>query len=278
MTRLFLLMIFAFAFTTSLLAQDEIEIMSYKEYGTIRHERPFILNFKTEKGALLYFGIGHVFKYDDPQIAELEKRFLEFRPTLILNESGTPPVAKTAKEAVEKYGEPGLMSFLAAKHGIPVRSLDPPRMDEIKHILGLKKWSLEQVFLFYVLRRIPENNQKPNPENPDEMVLQAIKASANAPGFEGLPKDLAEFEQSVKKHFPDVKDWRQIEQKIFNPNPDLGRFTNDIADASVQFRGKFMVRTIAGEVKKGERVFAVVGASHVVKQKKALEQILAVQK
>lgn len=270
----FLYLIFAIMFLSSFIfAQDEPEIMSYKDYGKIRHERPYILNFKTEKGELLYFGIGHAYRADDPQIARLEKEFLEFRPTLILNESGTPPAAESAKEAIEKYGEPGLLSFLASKHNIPIRSLDPPRMEEIKFILGTKRWTLEQVFLFYTLRRVPENNKKTNPQSPDIMIEEAMKMAAKTPGFETLPKTLEEFEQSVKKHFPSVADWRKIDSKIFDPNPDLGHFTNDIADASVQFRGRFMVKKLVEETKKGERVFAVVGASHVVKQEKALKKL-----
>jgi len=106
------------------------------------------------------------------------------------------------------------------------------------------------------------------------MVEEALKASAKTPGFESLPKTLAEFEASVKKYLPTVADWRRIDQKIFDPNPDLGNFTNDIADASVNFRGKFMVKLLAAEVEKGERVFAVVGASHVVKQERALKKLL----
>jgi hypothetical protein len=93
------------------------------------------------------------------------------------------------------------------------------------------------------------------------------------PGSDGLPKTLAELEVSVKKHLPAVTDWRKIDQKVFDPNPDLGLFTNDIADASVNFRGKYMVITLAAEIEKGERVLAVVGASHVVKQERALKKI-----
>jgi hypothetical protein len=262
-----ILSIFAFIVICSIniLAQSEPEIMSYKEYGTIKHKRPYVLKYKTEKGELLYFGIGHAYRYDDPQIAELERKIAEFRPTLILNES--------AKEAVEKYGEPGLMSFLAKKHNIPVKSLDPPRMEEIKYILSLRRWTLEQVMLFYGLRRIPENNKKTNPVSPDALIEEMLKASAKMPGSDGLPKTLAELEVSVKKHLPAVTDWRKIDQKVFDPNPDLGLFTNDIADASVNFRGKYMVKTLAAEIEKGERVLAVVGASHVVKQERALKKI-----
>ncbi|HEX9929140.1 MAG TPA: hypothetical protein VGB02_11445 [Pyrinomonadaceae bacterium] len=257
----------------SVFAQNEPEIMSYKDYGKIRHKRPYILEFKKDKGELVYFGAGHFYSYDDPQAAELEKRFAEFKPTVILNESGTPPAAETAKEAVEKYGEPGLLSFLAKKHNIPIKSLDPPRLEEMKYILGTKRWTLEQVFLFYVLRRVPENNKKTNPKKPEELVEEALRGAAKMPGFDSLPKTIAEFDAVAKKNLPQVADWRKIEQKIFDPNPDLGNFTNDIADASVNYRGRFMVKTLAAEVEKGERVFAVVGASHVVKQEKALQNI-----
>lgn len=254
-------------------AQSEPEIMSYKDYGKIRHKRPYILEFKTDKGALVYFGAGHFYSYDDKQAAEIEKRFAEFKPTVVLNESGTPRPAETAKEAVEKYGEPGLLSFLAKKYNVPIKSLDPPRMEEMKYILGTKRWTLEQVFLFYVLRRVPENNKKINPRNPEELATEAMNQAAKMPGFDSLPKTIAEFDAVVKKNLPMVADWRKIDQKIFDPNPDLGNFTNDIADASVNYRGRFMVKTLAAEVEKGERVFAIVGASHVVKQEKALNNI-----
>jgi hypothetical protein len=261
------------AFSLTALGQEEPEIMSYKEYGTIRHDRPYILRFKSEKGALIYFGIGHVYDPKDAQIARLEKEFLEFRPTLLLNESGTPPAAETAEQAIEKYGEPGLLSFLAKKHNIPIKTLDPPRIEEIKYILATKRWTLEQVFLFYVLRRIPENNKKIAPQNPEAIVSEALNQAAKTPGFDTLPKTIAEFDQLAKTHFQAVKDWRQIDQKVFDPNPDLGHFTNHIADASVQYRGRFMIKLLAAETQKGERVFAVVGASHVVKQEKALQKL-----
>lgn len=277
MKKLNLLPLAAFAILCSVFGvfaqTSEPEIMSYKDYGKIRHNRPYILEFKTDQGALVYFGAGHFYSYDDKQAAEIEKRFAEFKPTVVLNESGTSPVAATAKEGVEKYGEPGLLSFLAKKYNIPIKSLDPPRLEEMKYILGTKRWTLEQVFLFYVLRRVPENNKKANPKNPEELAVEAMNQAAKMPGFDALPKTIAEFDAVVKKNLPQVADWRKIDQKIFDPNPDLGNFTNDIADASVNYRGRFMVKNLAAEVAKGERVFAVVGASHVVKQEKALNNI-----
>jgi hypothetical protein len=49
------LSIFAFIIcSASIFAQSEPEIMSYKEYGTIKHKRPYVLKFKQGKGELLY--------------------------------------------------------------------------------------------------------------------------------------------------------------------------------------------------------------------------------
>jgi hypothetical protein len=254
---------------------QEPEIMTYKEYGRIRHQRPYLLQLQSGQGELLYFGAGHVYRLNDPQIAEIERRFAEFRPTLVLNESGTPPAEATRELAVERYGEPGLVSFLAATHRVPIRSLDPPRMQEIAYLLSTKRWTTEQVLLFYVLRRVLENNKKTSPRPADELVQQALDATAKAPGFENLPKTVAEFEASAKRLLPSVADWRTVKSTVFDPNPDLGLYTNDVAYASSQYRDRYMVKLLAEEVRKGARVFAVVGASHVVMQENALKKALA---
>jgi hypothetical protein len=225
---------------------QEPEIMTYKEYGRIRHQRPYLLQLKSGAGELLYFGVGHVYRLDDPQVAEIERRFAEFRPTLVLNESQTPPVEATRELAVTRYGEPGLVSFLAAKH---------------------------KVMVFYVLRRVSENNKKTSPRPADELVQQALDATAKAPGFESLPKTVAEFEASVKRLLPSVADWRTVKSTVFDPNPALGLYTNDLAYASSQYRDRYMVKLLADEVR-GARVFAVVGASHVVMQERALKKAL----
>jgi hypothetical protein len=256
-------------------ADQEPEIMTYKEYGRIRHGRPYVLQLKSGAGELLYFGAGHVYRVEDPQIAEIERRFVEFRPTVVLNESQTPPVEATRELAVTRYGEPGLVSFLAARHNVPIKSLDPPRMQEIRYLIGTKRWTTEQVMMFYILRRVSENNKKTSPRPADELVQQALDATAKAPGFEDLPKTVAEFEASVKRLLPSVADWRTVKSTHFDPNPDLGLYTNDVAYASSQYRDRYIVKLLADEVRgKGGRVFAVVGASHVVMQEKALKKAL----
>lgn len=253
---------------------QEPEIMTYEEYGRIRHKQPYILNLKSGQGRLLYFGVKHVNNLNDPQIAEIEKRWAKFRPTLILSESGVRPVESSREKAIERYGEAGLLSFLAAQHNIPIKSIDPPRLEEIAYLLNTKRWTVEQIKLFFILRRVAENSKSPKPQPVDAFVQEGLKAFSTVSGLQGFPTTLAEFEESVKRVLPSVGDWRQVQTAVFDPNPSLGNYTNDVAYTSSQYRDKYMIKLIAKEVKKGERVFAVVGASHVVMQERAIKKAL----
>ena len=47
-----------------------------------------------------------------------------------------------------------------------------------------------------------------------------------------------------------------------------------LEDSSRQVRGRHMVRTLVEQVNSGERVFAVVGASHVIRQEPVLHKPL----
>lgn len=253
---------------------QEPEIMTYKEYGRIKHKQPYILNLKFGKGRLLYFGVEHVGNIDDPQIAEIEKRWAKFHPTLILSESGVRPVESSREQAIKRYGEAGLLSFLAAQHKLPIKSIDPPRLEEMAYLLSIKRWSVEQIKLFFILRRVVENSKRPTPQPVDVFVQEGLKAFSTVSGLESSPTTLAEFDESVKRVLPSVTDWRKVQTAVFDPNPALGNYTNDIAYASSQYRDRYMVKFIAEEVRKGERVFAVVGASHVVMQERAIKRAL----
>jgi hypothetical protein len=63
--------------------------------------------------------------------------------------------------------------------------------------------------------------------------------------------------------------WRKATTRWFSPVGSLG-WTNDVAAAVSRLRDKHMVSLLTREVLAGERVFAVVGFSHVVMQEPAL--------
>ncbi len=246
-------------------------IMTYDEYAKVRHAYPYIVELQIGKGALLYFGAQHTNDPKHAQIARIEKLWKEFRPTLALNEGGDPPVLQSVSEAVSRIGESGLVRYLAVRDKVPVRSLEPSRADEAAFLL--KTYTPEQVKVFYALRQVPQfRNSKRDETIETHLDFVLGKWLSSVPGLEGSPRNLSEFEQSCLWLSPKLKDWRDVEQSWFDPIKSEA-YTNQVSRLSGEFRDRFMVKLLIDEVKKGERVFAVVGGSHVVMQERALKAI-----
>ena len=242
--------------------------MTFDEYAKVRHGYPYIVELQIGKGALLYFGAQHTYDPKDAQIAEIEKRWKEFRPTVAYNEGGNPSVSKTLDETVSKSGESGLVRFLAARDKIPAFSLEPSRADEAAMLL--KTYTPEQVKVFYALRQVPQfGNSKRDETIETHLEFVLGKWLSSVPGLEGSPRNLTEFERSCQWLSPKLKDWRDVPQSWFDPM-DSQAYTNQISRLSGEFRDQHMVKLLIDEAKQGKRVFAVVGGSHVVMQERAL--------
>lgn len=71
-----------------------------------------------------------------------------------------------------------------------------------------------------------------------------------------------------REKFPDESDWRTL------PDTERVVLLVEVGNVSRQVRGQHMVRTLVELVNRGERVFAVVGASHVILQEPVLRKLL----
>jgi len=85
---------------------------------------------------------------------------------------------------------------------------------------------------------------------------------------------LTEFERSCLWLSPRLKDWRETPADWFDPTKSEA-YTNQVSRLSNEFRDRHMVMLLTEAVKKGGRVFAVVGFSHVVIQERALKAALS---
>ena len=79
---------------------------------------------------------------------------------------------------------------------------------------------------------------------------------------------IADLDQYWQRAFPDAEDWREL--------TDIDRLPllRQVGDLAREVRGEHMMRTIVELVQRGERVFAVVGASHVIRQEVILTECL----
>lgn len=245
--------------------------MTWPEYAAGSYQWPYLVRIGDGSGELLYYGARHTYSPDDPQIVEIERLWSAFRPDIAFNEGGNPPIESSARDAVLMAGEAGLVRFLAARDDVPVATLEPSRAEEVAHLGGL--FPREQVKLFLVLRTVAQHVGRKGRETVDAEVERVLGIYNSQPGLMGAPRSLVEVAASFRRLFPAADDFRETPLSWFDPvRPDT--VLNRISRASSDYRDRFMVQLLAAHVAEGQRVFAVVGGSHVVMQEPALRRRL----
>jgi hypothetical protein len=262
-------------------ATPSAELMTFEEYVRIKHDVPYILELSTAKGALLYFGSRHTYDPGDPQVRQIEALWRGFRPDVALFEGGNPedrnPWVTKDKREMREFGEPGLVVFLATRDNVPVRTFEPARGDEAAFLR--RTFSLEQIKLFYVLRQVPQFRQSQQDDSIENMANHMLEWLSHMPSLEGAPRNLPEFEASYARLFPGGPNWRQAPQSWSDPAAiRSATYTNHLAAKLARFRDQHIIQVLVEEVNRGQRVFAVVGASHVVMQEPVLRARLGVHK
>lgn len=249
------------------------KLVSYADWPKVKNP-VFLLGTTSPRGQLYYFGAEHSADPAHPQFAEIEKAWQAFKPTAAFYEGPNRPVAPTRDETIKQAGESGFVRFLAARDNVPFRSLEPSPPEEAAYIM--KKYSPEQVMLFYVLReaaRLRERRKLPE-EELKRTVAQLLTQASKMKGFEAIIPDLEALDAAYRKYWSAPAQWWQAPAEWFDPirpsSETGGLFTNEINRMSSEYRNLHMYRLLAGAALEGKRVFAVVGRNHVPMQERAL--------
>ena len=258
---------------TGLLHAKHPAIMSWKEYSRHSYTWPYILDIGTPKGWLLYFGAKHTNDPTDPQISEIERLWTQFHPDVAFNEGGNPPIEKTRDDAVSKYGEPGVVRYLAARDKVFVQSIDPPHAAEVAELL--RNFPPGQVKLFFVLRQVSEYGRvyRGTANTLEEELQRILPIFAATPGLNGPPNSISELQAVYARYFPNQGTFKDARPSWFDPVKSE-TFLNKIARRSSEYRDRYMVGLLTQALKEGKGVFAVVGGSHVVMQERAIRAYL----
>jgi hypothetical protein len=242
-------------------------LLTWEEYLKKSKKIPYILELETRKGSLVYYGSIHRFDPRYPQFADIEKRWKEFKPTLALCEGCIWPLEDSRKHAISLYGEGGLMRFLADKNRIPIQCIDPGMDKEAMHLIRF--FSADNIKLYYILRQALINRSRNKDIKNTNYVRHILRQLSNLKGFKGNPSTFDEFECTVYKMLPNLTQWQSIPCSSFYSNSPEN-FLAKIHLKLNEYRDQHMIRILLNELKKGKRVFAVVGRSHVIKQEPVL--------
>jgi hypothetical protein len=267
---MFLAVLLAGIFFPACSAPKFTNLMTWEEYLDLRLQGPYVLEMGHDEGALLYYGVIHATTVDDPQLADIERRWEEFKPTLAFSEGGDWPLEKTREEAIRRGGEQGLLRYLAERDGVRTQNIDPASDAQLRHLL--KYYPGAQVKVYYILLHtvlMRTREQEPPNINLVNKILRDL--SQGTWGYSGPPRKLKQFEEYIDKYLPKVEDWRNITPSIFfSSDPD--NFVAAMHRTLNRYRDEVMLGKIVMSVKKGKRVFAVVGRAHVVMQEPALRK------
>jgi hypothetical protein len=246
-------------------------LMPWSDYARLTHPVPYVVRVSGCGGALLYFGSRHTYDPADPELGEIDAAWRDFRPTLALNEGGDFRSRGDRDRDVKSAGEAGLVRYLAAARSVRVATLEPSAAAEVA-LLRERHFTDEQIKTFYVLRQVAE---LPERGKVDAYAAKMLDSFAHTHALPGAPALLAELDAGARRLLPTLADWRQIDKEWLDPFPDHPHaYTNAVANVLSSFRDEAMLKTIASALAAHERVLAVAGASHVVRQEQRLRAIV----
>lgn len=263
--------------------------LTHEEFGQLGakdlkrvNKRPYIVSYKHASGGeLFYFGSSHIYDPKSKMLKTIDSAWLAFKPDIVLWEGGEPGrisnLPNNIDDAVKQKGEPGFVRFLAKERNVQDLTLEPSVLTIIKELQ--KKFSDEEILVHGILTQIEQAKRKGTPNAKlDSLVINYLKRS-QAFNFKNIPTNLDEFQTAVTKILPRLENWKEITLDMVAPkslnNPKINTLQK-IATVSSEVRDRHMLTLLLTEVKKGRKVFAVVGASHIIIQEPALCQFFGV--
>jgi len=233
------------------------------------------LHLAARNGAeLTYFGVRHTYDPADTQLVSLRREFDASKPTIVFYEGTGTRTPETADEAVRADGEPALARFLARAAGVPARSLEPSRADEVAALLA--HFSAEELAMFYALRPVVELRTRVGVvgSSLDSSLVRQLVAVHRIPGLQSALPDTAALRSSFAQRFPGI-DMMALPPDWFDParlSDDVPkRLFNGINYESSMFRDVYIYRLLASTaLDSSARIFAEVGRDHIPAQAAAL--------
>ncbi len=247
-------------------------------------DNPNVLNVKSKKGELIYYGAVHSIDIENSQNAEIEELWDSFQPTLAFSEGGIWPLEKIRYDAINKHGEQGLLRFLASRDKVSIESIDSTMRNQA--IFLRRQFSPMQIKMYFILIQAVINKRLKRDLEDVFFVDLILKSLAKISSSKSIarnlsnyynqdkrtPQNLGEFEYLMSIKFPEIKDWRDFPSSYFYDSRK-GKFLPGIHQKLNEFRDRLMLAKLKAKLKKGERIFVVAGRNHLDRLEPALHFI-----
>ncbi|MDD2773691.1 MAG: hypothetical protein PHP45_08335 [Elusimicrobiales bacterium] len=257
----------------------------WEENGRPPVQSPFLVKFSTGGKSLWFVAAHHSNSVETDTFRLIKKAFTEFKPQALIvegveRERGTSAesyksLVKDADLDKTKFwlnGERGYAVAFAVKQKIACVGGEPPEKylnEELR-----KKYSMKDVFGFYVVRYIPQLKR----QNPDKKIDFDKWYEKNAQRdwpITDAPVSLSEFKAWYGEKNKEKFDFDKIDNEISAPiSGGKALFTQQVSYEVGIVRDIAILENIADMLNQYDRVLIVYGSGHFEQQAKALENML----
>lgn len=254
-------------------------LITFKEYSTIKHERPYFYSVTSANQVLYYFGAEHKKDPEHPQFELLNVKWQDFltktrggKAVVFYEEKVNEKNLTSLSQAIEQHGESGAIVYWANKEHVPCVRPEPTIKDEVEELL--KNFSADEIFYFYIMRGIASWQRTALRKEFNEFIETNIKRYREDLSWENFDFSFETVKRTHRYIFGkelDLADTAFI-AKIPNPIYDESNI-NNIARASSTIRNITILHNIENYWQEGYNVFVVYGASHAVMQERALKHV-----
>ncbi|MBI4647166.1 MAG: hypothetical protein HY738_11400 [Bacteroidia bacterium] len=233
------------------------DILKYEDYLKKEIHLPYVLDLKNETKHLVYYGTEHSFNPSDTMFTDIEKRFTDLRPDIVFNEGGDDwPVINNRDSTIRLTGDP------------------PPDSLEYKYLLS--RFKKEDITLMYFCRQIEQlQNQVEISDSNFEKYMNVFFCDLKNNGIL-LNNDEIKYsymKNYYEKFFQTILKWKEFDPTNYQPIYSK-TLLNEICRESTYFRDRHIVSIIEETLKTKNKIFVVMGGSHLVIEEPALRYLM----
>lgn len=281
---LFLLLGSLSACATRSAAPEQLVIPWSEDLAKSEAPLPFIAKYSREEKAMVYLAVEHSNSVKAATFVMLREALDQYPPRILLVEGfesnkGTSPREirdwALADGAGGTYsgGESAYAVQLAVKKKIPFRGLEPDEL-ELHKALTSAGYSSEEMIHYYFLRQVPQwqragtlnfNRIESTYQNFARGIAQKIHAKT-VPAY-------GDFTRWYKIKNKEPFNESTVDSEKSAPFANGSYYTQKMSSVVGVVRDRHMVGVIAEELKTRSPIFVVLGGSHWMTQKMALESL-----
>lgn len=235
---------------------------------------------RSASGNSIFVGVIHRTDPADPQskaFGNLVHDWLEQtkgRDRIFLTEGKVHEPGPTEEASLAANSDTGRLAYLAKEHGVPIKSLEEDYIDQAHWVISEKGHNPEDVFAYYILRRIPQALRAQEGHRPNMAEHLQETFDMHSPMLPAGADPGEVFERAMRRLFPERKkspfEWDASDEDfLLRQTVDFmsgGPVDTPIQRVSADVnhrREVYATQVIREEMAAGREVFAIFGEPHV---------------